>query len=57
MLKTTLGELIDGDVFFFNGKQYKSGHLIKNTNSYVACTDMLTHKVTRLHIDTPVEVE
>lgn len=57
MLKTTLGDLIDGDIFFCNGKQYKSEHLIKNTNGYVACIDILTHKVTRLHIDTSVEVE
>lgn len=56
-MKTQLGFLRSGDTFLLNGKRYKAGHIIDGTNGYVACTDIVTQKVTRLHIDTDVEVE
>lgn len=57
MRKTTIGWLKHGDIFTFNGRQYKVGHVIDGTNGYVACTDIETHKVRRLYIDLDVEVE
>lgn len=56
-MKTQLGFLRSGDTFLLNGKRYKAGHVIDGTPEYVACTDIATKKVTRLHIDTDVEVE
>ena len=56
-LKTQLGFLFTGDIFILNRNKYKVGHVIKGTNGYVACIDIDTHKVTRIHIDTNVEVE
>lgn len=52
-----LGFLRSGDTFLLDGKRYKAGHVIDGTPEYVACTDIVTKKVTRLHIDTDVEVE
>lgn len=46
-----------GDFFYFEGIKYKVGHLIENTNGYVACVDTITKKVTRFYIDTTVEIE
>lgn len=57
MSKTTIGFLRHNDIFEYKGKKYKVGHIIDGTNGYVACTDIETHKVTRLYIDTNVEVE
>jgi len=55
MSKTTIGFMHTGEIFEFNGRQYKIGHLIENTNGYVACTDIHTKKTTRLYIDTLVD--
>ena len=57
MKKTELGYLRTGDVFELNGKIYKVGNYISNSNGYVACTDVQTEKVTRFHLMTDVEVE
>ena len=57
MRKTTIGWLRHGDIFTFEGRKYKVGHVIDGTNGYVACTNIETHKVKRLHIDLDVEVE
>lgn len=57
MARTTIGFLRKGDLFIFQGKKYKVGNLIEGTNGYVACVDVNTKKVTRLYIDTTVEVE
>lgn len=57
MQKTTIGFLRTGDFFFFKGIRYRVGHLIENTNGYVACVNTETKKVTRLYIDTTVEIE
>ena len=57
MQKTTIGFLRVGDTFFFKGIKYRVGHLIENTNGYVACVNTETKKVTRLYIDTTVEIE
>lgn len=54
---TQIGFLRTGDIFTFEGHKYKVGHVIDGTNGYVACTDIKTHKVKRLHIDLDVEVE
>ena len=56
-MKTNLGFLKTGDFFYFNGVKYKVGHVISNTNSYVACTDVKTKKVKRFYIDLEVNVE
>lgn len=56
MIKTNIGFLKHGDVFKYKGEKYSVGHVIDNTNGYVSCTDINTHKVTRLHIDLEVEV-
>lgn len=55
MSKTSLGWLHTGDLFMFENRVYRVGHLISNTNSYIACVDVITHKTTRLYIDTTVE--
>lgn len=52
---TNLGFLRTNDHFVLNGKEYKVGHVIDNTNGYVACTDIETKKVKRIYIDTEVE--
>jgi len=57
MVKTTIGFLRVGEFFCFDGIKYKVGHLIKNTNGYVACIDVNTKKVKRFYIDTTVEIE
>ena len=54
-MKTTIGFLRHGDLFLFEGIKYKVGHLIRNTNGYVACVDVESKKVKRLYIDTTVE--
>ena len=55
-MKTTIGFLRVGDFFVFEGIKYKVGHLINNTNGYVACVDVNAKKVKRFYIDTSVEV-
>ena len=55
MNKTTIGWLNRGDLFRFENRVYRVGNLIEGTNSYVACVDVITHKTTRLYIDTTVE--
>ena len=57
MRKTQIGFLRTGDIFVFQGNRYKVGHVINGTDGYVACTNIETHKVKRLHIDLDVEVE
>lgn len=57
MQKTTIGFLRTGDFFFFKGIKYRVGHLIDGTNRYVACVNTETKRVTRLYIDTTVEIE
>ena len=52
--KLALGYLKVGDYFKYEGKKYKVGRLIGNTNGYVACVDK-DKKVRRIYIDTPVE--
>ena len=54
MSNTCIGCLCVGDLFMYNGRTYRVGHLIEKTNGYVACVDVETHKVTRLYIDTTV---
>lgn len=54
-MEKSLGFFKIGELFKFNGRVYRAGHLISNTNSYVACVDVITHKTTRLYIDTTVE--
>lgn len=56
MKKTKIGFLRVGDFFWLDGIKYKVGHLIENTNGYVACVEVETKKVRRLYIDTDVEV-
>ncbi|MDD7756770.1 MAG: hypothetical protein PUJ51_20070 [Clostridiales bacterium] len=51
--KLALGYLKTGDYFIYEGKEYKAGRLIENTNGYVACVDK-DKKVRRIHIDTQV---
>ena len=52
--KLALGHLKVGDYFIYDGKEYRVGRLIENTNSYVACVDK-DKKVRRIHIDVLVE--
>ena len=52
--KLALGQLKVGDYFIYDGKEYKVGRLIENTNGYVACVDK-DKKVKRIYIDTLVE--
>ena len=54
-MKKSLGAFRTGEMFMFNGRVYRVGHLISNTNGYVACVDVITHKTTRLYIDVTVE--
>lgn len=56
-MKTVIGFLCRGDVFMYEGKKYRVGRLIENTNGYVACVDVESKKVKRLYIDTDVEIE
>lgn len=55
-MKTTIGFLRSGDIFLLDERTYKVGHIIKNTNSYVACVDITEDKkvVRRFYIDTEV---
>ena len=55
-MKTTIGFLRVGDTFLLDGTKYRVGHLIKNTNGYVACTDIVAKKVRRFYIDTTVQI-
>ena len=55
MNKIPLGWLYTGDLFKFENRVYRVGHCISNTNGYVACTEIHTHKVTRFYIDLEVE--
>ena len=52
--KLALGYLKRGDYFIYEGKEYRAGRVIENTNGYVACVDE-TKKVRRIYIDTLVE--
>ena len=52
--KLALGYLKTGEYFIYEGKEYKAGRLIENTNGYVACVDK-DKKVRRIHIDVLVE--
>ena len=52
--KLALGYLKTGEYFIYEGKEYRAGRLIENTNSYVACVDK-DKKVRRIHIDVLVE--
>ena len=52
--KLALGYLKVGDYFICEGKKYKVGILIENTNGYVACVDK-DKKVRRIYIDALVE--
>ena len=52
--KLALGYLKVGDYFIYEGKKYKVGRLIENTNGYVSCVDK-DKKVRRIYIDTLVE--
>ena len=54
---TQIGWLRKGAIFTYRGRKYKKGHVINGTDGYVACTDIDTHKVKRLHIDLDVEVK
>lgn len=51
----TIGFLRHNDHFVLDGKEYKVGHIIDGTNSYVACVEIDTRKVKRFYIDTEVE--
>ena len=52
--KLSLGYLKVGDHFRLDGKEYRAGRLIENTNGYVACVNK-DKKVRRIYIDTLVE--
>ena len=52
--KLALGYLKTGEYFIYEGKEYRAGRLIENTNGYVACTDE-NKKVRRFYIDTLIE--
>ena len=52
---TNLGFLKAGDYFLYNNKKYKAGHVIDGTNGYVACIEIVSKKVERLHMDLEVE--
>ena len=52
--KLSLGYLKVGDHFRPDGKEYRAGRLIENTNGYVACVNK-DKKVRRIHIDVLVE--
>lgn len=50
----SIGFLKLGDYFIFKGKRYRVGHIIANTNGYVACVGD-DGKVHRFYIDTIVQ--
>ena len=52
--KLALGYLKTGEYFIYEGKEYRAGRLIENTNGYVACVNK-DKKVRRIYIDTLVE--
>ena len=52
--KLALGYLKTGEYFIYEGKEYRAGRLIENTNGYVACVNK-DKKVRRIHIDVLVE--
>ena len=52
--KIALGYLKIGEYFIYEGKEYRAGRLIENTNGYVACVDK-DKKVRRIYIDVLVE--
>ena len=52
--KLALGYLKTGEYFIYEGKEYRAGRLIENTNGYVACVDK-DKKVRRIYIDTLVK--
>ena len=52
--KLALGYLKTGEYFIYEGKAYRAGRLIENTNGYVACVNK-DKKVRRIYIDTLVE--
>ena len=56
-MQIELGFLKSGDIFTLDGRTYKVGHCIRNTYHYAACTDVETHKVKRIYLDTIVEVK
>ncbi len=51
---TYLGNLKHNDLFILDGVTYKVGHVISGTNHYVTCTNVNTHKVKRIYMDTLV---
>ena len=55
MRETELGLLKVGDMFYFNGYCYKTGH--SDGRGYIYCTNVKTRKVKRIHLTTLVEVE
>lgn len=54
-MSTQIGNLCHNDIFRLDGREFKVGHCIENTNGYVACVDIKTHKVTRFHLTVDVE--
>ncbi len=56
-MQIELGFLKSGDIFTLDGRTYKAGHYIRNTYHYATCTDVETHKVKRMYLDTIVEVK
>lgn len=50
-----LGNLMYGDLFIHDFITYKVGHA--DGHGFVYCTNMITHKVTRMCIDCEVEVK
>ena len=42
---TQIGFLRTGDIFTYKGRKYKTGHVINDTDGYVACTGIDTHRV------------
>lgn len=56
-MQIELGHLRLGDIFILDGRTYKAGHYIRNTYHYATCTDVETHKVKRMYLDTIVEVK
>lgn len=49
MSKTTIGWLKRGDLFEYMGSVYRVCSLIKNTNGYVACTNIYEESNEILH--------
>lgn len=48
-----LGHLCVGDLFEFDGNVYKAGK--PNGFGWAVCVNVNTHKVKKIHIDSPVE--